>query len=129
MIYTDRRAFLKRAGAAGLLPFLSLKALAAPPEHKNKKAKNKDLLHGSSRDDVSGLLTAGITVSVARDLFRGAGGFPGPTSPSLLETGRASPGGNLSRPGSPRQGCPVATSANCLTTPGMSGLGLGWIYC
>lgn len=81
MTDTDRRAFLKWAGAAGLLPCLPLTALAAPPENKGKKAKNKDRPHGSSPDDISGLITAGISVAAARDLFRGAGGVPGSYKP------------------------------------------------
>ena len=81
MIDTNRRVFLKRAGVASLFPLLPLTVLAGPPENKGKKSKKKGHPNESSSDDISKLVKAGISVAVARDLFRGVGGVPGSYKP------------------------------------------------
>lgn len=77
----ERRYFLKQAGTAGALLLLPLSALAAPPEEKGKKVKEKGSPHGSASDDMFKLVRAGISVAAARDLFRDVGGEFGSYKP------------------------------------------------
>ena len=69
MTAISRRVFLKWVGASGALSLIPLAATAAPPEGKGNKTKKKDHPHGNGSDDLSKLVSAGISVAAARDLY------------------------------------------------------------
>jgi len=125
MATVSRRVFMKRVGAAGILYLLPSAATAAPPEGKGNKTKKKDHPHSDDSEKISTLVTAGISVAAARDLFRGTGGIPGsykPLPPGIrknLARGKPIP------PGIAKTRLPVTYMGKLPHYPGYEWLGAG----
>ena len=77
----NRRTFIALAGAASVACLLPPATIAAPPEGKGNNNKKKDNPHSNDSANSSALVSAGISVAAARDLFRSTGGSPGSYKP------------------------------------------------